>query len=119
MVQSGMANKWQAWATFTLSLWLAVSPWIAGYAEHPTATGHAVFVGLALALASHFECVACNDAPAEWLNLAAGAWLLCAPFMLELGSPVASANSIAVGAFVAVLAASALALDKKLRHRVH
>ena len=53
------------------------------------------------------------------LNLAAGVWLLCAPFMLEFGSPVASVNSIAVGAFVAFLAASALSLDKKVRHRVH
>ena len=119
MVQSSMATKWQAWTSFTLSLWLAVSPWLAGYAEHVSATANAVIVGLVLALASHFECVACEDESAEWLNLAAGVWLLCAPFMLEFGSPVASANSIAVGAFVALLAASALSLDKKLRHRVH
>lgn len=119
MVQSSMAAKWQAWTSFTLSLWLAVSPWLAGYAEHESATANAVIVGLVLALASHFECVACDDAPAEWLNLAAGVWLLCAPFMLEFDSPVASVNSIAVGAFVAFLAASALSLDKKLRHRAH
>jgi hypothetical protein len=114
-----MATKWQAWTSFTLGLWLAVSPWMAGYAEHESATANAVIVGLVLALASHFECVACNDGPTEWLNLAAGVWLLCAPFMLEFGAPVASVNSIAVGAFVAFLAASALSLDRKLRHRVH
>jgi hypothetical protein len=118
--ENGMAAKWQDWASFALGLWLAISPWIAGYSEHEAATANAVIVGLALALASHFECVACDEAPAEWLNLAAGIWLVCAPFTLDFASRVASANSIAVGAFVALLAASALSLDKhigKLWHK--
>ncbi len=115
-----MANKWQDWASFALGLWLAVSPWAAGYAEHEAATANAIVVGLALALGSHFECVACDDLPAEWLNLAAGVWLVSAPFVLEFASRVATANCITVGAFVAALAASALSLDKqigKLWHR--
>lgn len=115
-------TKWQDWASFTLGLWLAVSPWAAGYHEYEAATMNAIFVGLGLALASHFECVACDDMPAEWLNLAAGLWLVWAPFMFEMGSRVAMANSITVGAFVALLAASALSLDKhigKLWHRAH
>ena len=107
-------NKWQDWASFALGLWLAVSPWAAGYHGYEAATMNAIFVGLGLALASHFECVACDDLPAEWINLAAGVWLVCAPFTLELGSRVAMVNSIAVGAFVALLAASALSLDKQL-----
>lgn len=109
-----MAAKWQDWASFALGLWLAISPWIAGYSEHEAPTANAVIVGLALALGSHFECVACDEAPAEWLNLAAGIWLVCAPFTLDFASRVASANSIAVGAFIALLAASALSLDKHL-----
>jgi len=83
---------------------------------------NAIFVGLGLALASHFECVACDEMPMEWLNLAVGVWLVCAPFAFEMGSRVAMANSITVGAFVALLAASALSLDKhlgKLWHRAH
>ncbi|HJT60392.1 MAG TPA: SPW repeat protein [Burkholderiales bacterium] len=114
------STKWEDWASFVLGLWLAVSPWIAGYAEHELATGHAIVVGLVLALGSHFECVACDELPMEWLNLAVGVWLVSAPFTLEFGSRVAMANSIAVGAFVALLAASALSLDKhigKLWHR--
>ena len=117
-----MVAKWQDWASFALGLWLAVSPWLAGYAEHDAATGNAVALGLALALCSHFECVACDELPAEWLNLAAGVWLVCAPFTLEFTSRVASANSITVGVFVVVLAASALSLDKhigKLWQRAH
>jgi hypothetical protein len=58
--------------------------------------------------------VACDDAPAQWLNLALGVWLVCAPFGLEIASRPASVNSIAVGIFVAVLAASALSLDKRI-----
>lgn len=115
-------DKWQDWASFALGLWLAVSPWIAGYAEHNTATANAVIVGLALALGSHFECVACDDAPAEWINLAVGLWLVCAPFTLGFASRVGMANSVVVGIAVAVLAASALSLDKqigKLWHKAH
>jgi hypothetical protein len=58
----------------------------------------------------------------EWLNLAAGLWLVGAPFTLDLGSHVAMVNSIAVGGFVAMLAGSALSLDKhigKIWHRAH
>ena len=58
--------------------------------------------------------MACDDLPAEWLNLAAGLWLVCAPFTLEFASRVASVNSIVVGAAIAGLAASALSLDKQL-----
>jgi hypothetical protein len=117
------STKWEDWASFVLGLWLAVSPWIAGYADYQLATGHAIAVGLVLALGSHFECVACADElPAEWVNLAAGVWLVGAPFTFDFGSRVAAANSIAVGALVALLAASALSLDKqigKLWHKAH
>ena len=125
LVEISMAvvtSKWQDWASFALGLWLAVSPWIVGYAEHEVATANAIVAGLVLALGSHFECVACDDFPMEWLNLAVGLWLVCAPFTFDFGSRVAMVNSIAVGGFVAMLAASALSLDKhlgKLWHRAH
>ena len=106
--------RWQDWACFTLGLWLALSPWIVGYTEHESATGNAVFLGLALALGSHFE-AACDLLVPEWLNLGAGLWLVIAPFVVGFSEAhVAAANSIAVGSLVAVLAASALSLDKEL-----
>lgn len=115
-----MTTKWQDWASFALGLWLAVSPWLAGYAEHQGATANAVIAGLILALGSHFECVACDEAPAEWFNLAAGAWLICAPFILKFtGASVASANCVIVGGMVAALAVSALSLDKHLVRLLH
>jgi|SRR5262245_33322787 len=114
-----MTTKWQDWASFVLGLWLAVSPWIAGYAEYETATAHAIGAGLVLAIASHFECVACHEQPAEWFNLAGGAWVVCAPFILEFRSAVAIANCVVVGALVAALAASALSLDKQIGRLWH
>jgi len=115
-----MVAKWQDWASFVLGLWLALSPWLAGYVEHEAATANAIFVGLALALCSHFECVACNEVPAEWMNLAVGVWLICAPFVLEFtSSPIGSANSVLVGGLVSALAVSALALDKHLGRLLH
>jgi len=115
-----MVAKWQDWASFMLGLWLALSPWLAGYVEHEAATANAIVVGLALALCSHFECVACDEMPAEWMNLAAGVWLICAPFVLEFtSSAIGSANSVLVGGGVSALAVSALALDKHLGRLLH
>ncbi len=107
-------TKWQEWAGFALGLWLAVSPWLAGYSDNEAATANAAVLGLALALGSHFE-VSLDDSSAEWLNLAAGAWLAAAPFVLGFsGSLVATANAIAVGTGVMALAVSALSLDKQI-----
>jgi hypothetical protein len=109
-----LTAKWQDWTSFALGLWLAVSPWAAGYAAHESATANAVFVGLALALGAQFE-AACDQLQAEWLNVAAGVWLVLAPFLLGFTDlAVASANSLAVGICVAALAASALSLDKEV-----
>lgn len=106
--------RWQEWANFALGLWLAVSPWILGYSDHEAATANAAFLGLALALCSHFE-ASLDDCSAEWLNLAAGVWLVAAPFVLGFtGATVATATSITVGMFVAVLSGSALSLDKEI-----
>src|SRR6185503_15468539 len=49
-VKDAAAARWQGWVSFALGLWLAMSPWICGYAddEH-LATGNAAFIGIALA----------------------------------------------------------------------
>lgn len=110
--------RWQDWAIFSVGLWLAVSPWLAGYASQPAATANAAVVGLLLALAGHFE--ASCELSVEGLNLAAGLWLLIAPFVLDFDAlAVATTNSIAVGAAVAALAASSLELDRELVRLAH
>lgn len=106
--------RWQDWASFALGLWLAVSPWALGYANVEAATANAAFVGLAIALGSHFE-VSFDDNTVEWFNMAAGLWLVLAPFLLGFGAEaLATVNSIAVGTLVAALASSALSLEKIL-----
>ena len=103
----------RSWSIFALGLWLAVSPWLVGYAAYPAATANAALTGLALALAAHFE--ASCELSINWLNLGAGLWLVASPFVLGLDAePVAIATCVAVGAAVAGLAASALELDRGL-----
>ena len=108
-------KRWQEWASFALGLWLAVSPWAAGYADHPSATANAVFLGIALALGSHFQATL-DERQGEWLNLAAGFWLIAAPFYLGFEDAVATVASICVGIFVAGLAGSALSLGRQDAH---
>ena len=113
------ATGWQDWASFALGLWLALSPWICGYAEDQhAATGNAAFMGIALALGAHFQ--ASLDAhSAMWLHFAGGAWLAAAPFVLGFTPvPLAATCSIAVGAAVAALAASALVLHHGIGKRL-
>jgi SPW repeat len=106
--------RWQEWASFVLGLWLAVSPWTLGYDELHAATANAAFLGIALALGSHFE-ASIDECSAEWLNLAAGLWLVLAPFFLGFSAAtLPTANSVAVGTLVMVLAGSALSLDKEI-----
>jgi hypothetical protein len=108
------APCWQHWAIFALALWLAVSPWLVGYAAHAAPTANAAVAGLAIALAAHFE--ASCELSIEWLNLGAGVWLIAAPFVLGFDADrVPAANSVAVGAAMAALAASSLELDALLR----
>ena len=113
MPQATLA-RWQDWASFALGLWLAVSPWALGYANVEAATANAAFLGLAIALGSHFE-VSFDENTVEWFNMAAGLWLVLAPFLLGFGAEaLATVNSIAVGTLVAALASSALSLEKIL-----
>ena len=113
-MQTIEVRRWQDWASFALALWLAVSPWLADYAAHDAATANAAVCGLALALVAHFG-FSCDELSTEWLNLGGGLWLVAAPFMLGFGANyVAAVNSIAVGAFIALLSAWALQLDREL-----
>ncbi len=106
--------RWQDWASFTLGLWLALSPWLLDYSRSEAATGNAAFVGLILALGSHFE-VSFDESSIEWLNLAAGAWLVLAPLFLDFGARAeVVANCVVVGVLAMLLAFSALSLDKEL-----
>ena len=114
-----VAARWQDWASFALGLWLAASPWLLDYSHIESATANAAFMGLALALGSHFE-VSFDETAAEWFNLAAGLWLVLSPFLLGYSSePMVTVNSIAIGTGVAALASSALSLEKEIEKWWH
>ncbi len=112
-------RRWQDWASFALALWLAVSPWLADYAAHDAATANAAVAGLSLALLAHFG-FTCDHLSCEWLNLAGGVWLLASPFVLGFeANHVAAVNVVVVGAFIAMLSAWALELDRELGRLWH
>jgi SPW repeat-containing protein len=111
-------TRWQEWAGFALGLWLAVSPWVLGYSGDEVATTNAAILGLGLALGSHFE-ASLGDTSGEWLNAAAGAWLVCSPFVLGYGAFVPTANCVATGTLAMALAASSLSLDKEFGRWLH
>jgi hypothetical protein len=118
MSGAGEMRRWQDWASFALALWLAVSPWMADYAAHDAATANAAFIGLALALITHFG-FSCDHMSCEWLSLAGGLWLVASPFVLGFeASSVAAVNAVVVGAFVALLSAWALELDRAVPERL-
>ena len=107
-------RRWQDWASFALALWLAVSPWLAGYAAHDAATANAALVGLLLAVTAHVA-FSCEQMSCEWLNLCGGLWLLASPFVLGFdGQLAAMGNAIAVGAAITALSAWGLHLDHGL-----
>jgi hypothetical protein len=109
-------SRWHDWAIFSTGLWLAVSPWLVGYAAEPVPTANAAIVGLALAFTAHIE--ASCELSIEWVDLGVGVWLVMAPFVLGFHElAVASANCVAVGAAVAALAASSLDLQRHLIRR--
>ena len=111
------SSRWRDWAIFAVALALAVSPWLLDYAWHAPATANAAITGLAIAVAAHVD--ASCELSIEWLNVAAGLWLLAAPFVLGFAAaPLASAASIAAGAAVTALAASALGLERALLKRI-
>ena len=110
--------KWQDWASFMLGLWIAMSPWVLDYSQQEAATANAVFVGLSLALGSHFEASCAWSA--QWLHAVAGAWLVLAPFLFGYATqPMATTNSVVAGVLVLMLAASAASLDKEVDRLLH
>ena len=111
--------RWQDWAGFSLGLWLAISPWVLGFSDEPAATANAAVVGIVLAVVSLFE-VGIAEVAGEWLNVAAGLWLVVSPFVLGFGaSRLAAFNAVVIGILVMLSAAWAMSLDKEIARWWH
>jgi hypothetical protein len=107
-------KHWQDPVNLLLGLWLIAAPWLLGFGAEANPTWNAVIFGLLIAVVSLvtlFRVMAWE----EWLNLAAGVWLVISPWVLGYsGVAMALYNAVIVGVLVAVLALWALATDKDI-----
>lgn len=88
------------WATFAVGLWLMLAPLVLGY---PTVAAvlHDVALGLLLCVGT---LAALEWPPLRFALAAPAVWLLAAGDALGFGSRVASANELAAGVVVLLLA---------------
>lgn len=99
-------THWQDWMNFVLGLWLFVSPWVLGFARLEAAAWNCWLVGVVVAAVSVSALIQFARWE-EWINAAAGLWLLVSPWLLAFaGANEAAAlwNHVLVGLAVAVLA---------------
>jgi SPW repeat len=102
-------------AAGAVSVWIAVSPWLWGFADsHSAVANHVALVfgfgPLALLIA--------NLRPAAFVTLLGGAWLAISPWLLGYATDHAAwVNELATGLLLMVLCASAagLHLPSKIR----
>lgn len=107
--------KWEDWLGVALGAWLLASPWLLGYAEQSAAAMNALFLGTTLVVLEFLNLDAHEDLE-EWLDIAAGVWLVVSPFVLGFAQVGAAAiNAIGIGALTVIFAACALSpMDAKL-----
>jgi len=107
--------KWEDWLGVALGVWLLASPWIFGYGGHFAAGMNALVLGTMLIMLEFLN-LDMHDDVEEWLDIAAGVWLVASPFVLgyaQLGA--AAINAVGVGVLAIVFAAWALSpMDGKL-----
>lgn len=96
-------KQWEDWASWGLGIWLVLSPWILFFDLETRALENAVAVGALILLAEVVELSIFRDWE-EWINVAAGAWLVVSPWVLGIASVAAQWNFVAVGVIVVALA---------------
>jgi hypothetical protein len=105
-------KHWQDPVNAVVGAWVAVSPWVLGFADHEAATIGSVAAGLAL-LAAALGAIFVPRAWEEWVSLALGAWLIASPWVLGFAAfGAATASTVAAGAVVVVLALWVLGTDR-------
>ena len=105
MAQSAFSfpKQWEDWASWLLGIWLVLSPWAFFYDQETRATENAVAIAVVILVAEVVELSIFRDWE-EWINVAAGAWLVASPWVLGIASVAARWNFVVVGALVVVLA---------------
>ena len=99
-----LTTQWKDACSLALGVWLAISPWVLGYASEIAAAWNAHAVGVIIAVAAGAALVAFQKWE-EWVNAALAAWLIVSPYLLGFGgSAYALWNQTIVGLLVGVLA---------------
>jgi hypothetical protein len=105
MAQSAFSfpKQWEDWSSWILGIWLVLSPWIFFYDQETRALENAVAMGALILVAEVVELSIFRDWE-EWINVAAGAWLVVSPWVLGIASTAARWNFVGVGVLVVALA---------------
>lgn len=95
-------------AAGALTLWIAIAPWLWGFAGAPAAVANHVFLVFAFGpLAAMMVALR----PAALVTVVGGVWLVLSPWVLGYaGDHTAWLNELVTGALLVVLAASAAGL---------
>ncbi len=106
--------RWQDYLSMLVGLWIAVSPWVLGFADDfGMLTWNALAVGGGITILAAID----MDAPAnweEWAMIALGGWAAFSPWVLGFMTHGAGTVSmVASGIAVAALAGWALAAAKR------
>jgi len=99
-----------------LGIWLAVSPWIAGYARYTHSVGDTI-VGILVAVAAIASAVAGpTTAVTLWIAMLLGILTFIMPMMFgQAGESFSANNDLIVGMLIVVTAAVALVSRARLR----
>ena len=102
-------------AAAALTLWIAIAPWLWGFADAPAAVANHVFLVFAF---GPLAVMMVALRPAALVTLLGGLWLVISPWVLGYGDDHAAwLNELVSGALLVTLAASAAGLIGTLRTR--
>ena len=114
---SHFKTHWEDWVNFAAGVWLAVMPWVFGFADNPAAVINASIVALILLVFSTLALV-WVEAWEEWVGIALGAWLMVTPWALGFGDRgLVQWLHVLTGALVAGLAAFEMWEDRVAHRR--
>jgi len=110
--------RWQDVASLALGIWIALSPWILGFAEElPPATWNALILGAIIVMLAAVDL----DTPARWeaaASIVLGAWAVVSPVALGFAANrEATLCMFAAGVAIVVLGSWTLVSARREQRR--
>lgn len=102
--------------SFTLGVWLILSPFILGY-DHTVASINSVVIGVAIACLSYFRLRTNDDVWVSWALAGMGLWLVFSPFIFGYVTTATYWNELLFG--IALIVAMVSGLGQSIRHHSH